>query len=157
MPQEFYQLRTYTLRTGPQLALTENYFATALIPALNRLKLSPIGAFKLDIGPETPTYYLLISASSAEILAPERYLRALLHTQFYRREHCRAHHKEIPPIRVERKSLWALHRLRRNYDPWYCERNQRLILHDGHLARGGQRSGNGLLRRRASSLPWLFS
>jgi len=32
--QEFYQLRTYTLRTGPQLALTQGYFERALIPAL---------------------------------------------------------------------------------------------------------------------------
>src|SRR5438270_10336355 len=65
---EFYQLRTYTLRTGPQIALTQNYFERALIPALNRLEMAPVGAFKLDIGPETPTYYVLIPASSAEAL-----------------------------------------------------------------------------------------
>ena len=67
--QEFYQLRKYTLQNGPQLALTQNYFAQALIPALNRMSMTPIGAFKLDIGPETPTYYLLIPASSVEALA----------------------------------------------------------------------------------------
>jgi len=49
--QEFYQLRTYTLRTGPQLALTQGYFERALIPALNRLEMGPVGVFKLDIGP----------------------------------------------------------------------------------------------------------
>src|SRR5881398_2467945 len=65
---EFYQLRTYTLRTGPQIALTQNYFEKALIPALNRLEMAPVGAFKLDIGPETPTFYVLIPASSAEAL-----------------------------------------------------------------------------------------
>jgi hypothetical protein len=27
-----------------------------------------VGAFKLDIGPETPTYYVLIPATSAETL-----------------------------------------------------------------------------------------
>ena len=64
--QEFYQLRTYTLRTGPQLALTQGYFEKALIPALNRLEMAPVGAFKLDIGPETPTYYVLIPATSVE-------------------------------------------------------------------------------------------
>jgi hypothetical protein len=58
--QEYYQLRAYTLRTGPQLALTQGYFEQALIPALNRLSMSPVGTFKLDIGPETPTYYVLI-------------------------------------------------------------------------------------------------
>jgi hypothetical protein len=66
--QEYYQLRTYTLRTGPQLALTQGYFERALIPALNRLHMSPVGAFKLDIGPETPTYYVLIPSTSAEAL-----------------------------------------------------------------------------------------
>ena len=66
--QEYYQLRTYTLRTGPQLALNEGYFERALIPALNRLGMSPVGAFKLDIGPETPTYYVLIPSTSVEAL-----------------------------------------------------------------------------------------
>jgi hypothetical protein len=67
-PQEFYQLRKYTLQTGPQLALTQNYFDHALIPALNRMGITPVGAFKLDIGPETPTYYLVIPATSVEAL-----------------------------------------------------------------------------------------
>jgi hypothetical protein len=66
--QEYYQLRTYTLRTGPQLALTQGYFERALIPALNRLGMSPVGAFTLDIGPETPTYYVLIPSASVETL-----------------------------------------------------------------------------------------
>src|SRR5271154_5912343 len=66
--QEFYQLRKYTLRNGSQLALTQNYFEHALIPALNRMSITPVGAFKLDIGPETPTYYLLIPATSVETL-----------------------------------------------------------------------------------------
>jgi hypothetical protein len=67
--QEFYQLRKFTLRNGAQPALVQNYFAQALIPALNRMTMTPIGAFKLDIGPETPTYYLLVPAASAEALA----------------------------------------------------------------------------------------
>jgi NIPSNAP len=66
--REFYQLRKYALQTGPQLALTQNYFEHALIPALNRMAMAPIGAFRLDIGPETPTYYLLIPAASLEAL-----------------------------------------------------------------------------------------
>jgi NIPSNAP len=67
--QEFYLLRKYTLRNGSQLALTQTYFEHALIPALNRMSMNPVGAFKLDIGPETPTYYLLIPATSVETLA----------------------------------------------------------------------------------------
>ena len=66
--QQFYELRKYSLRNGPQLALTQGYFERALIPALNRLGSSSIGAFKLDIGPETPTYYVLIPSTSSELL-----------------------------------------------------------------------------------------
>jgi hypothetical protein len=63
---EFYQLRRYALRNGPQTALVEGYFERALIPALGRLGLGPVGAFKLDVGGRMPAYYVLIPAGSAE-------------------------------------------------------------------------------------------
>ena len=66
--REYYQFRKYSLRSGPQIKLTDQFFSTALIPALNRLGMSPIGAFKVDFGPQTPTYYLLIPGSSLEKL-----------------------------------------------------------------------------------------
>jgi NIPSNAP len=66
--REFYQLRRYNLLSGPQLKLSENYFSGALIPALARLGLGPVGAFKLDIGPETPAYFLLIPGPDVETL-----------------------------------------------------------------------------------------
>jgi hypothetical protein len=75
MAQEFYQLRKYNLRSGPQLAIAQDYFEKALIPALSRLRMGPVGAFKLDIGAETPTYYVLIPAASVQTLAT---LEALL-------------------------------------------------------------------------------
>ena len=65
---EYYQLRRYNLISGPQLKLTESYFSSALIPALARRGFGPVGAFKLDIGPETPAYYLLIPGPSVEPL-----------------------------------------------------------------------------------------
>jgi len=65
---ELYQLRKYALRNGPQTALTQGYFEQALIPALDRMGMGPVGAFKLDIGPETPTYYVLIPATDAAAL-----------------------------------------------------------------------------------------
>ncbi len=67
--REFYLLRRFGLRMGPQTALLEQYFAEALLPALTRLGFTPVGAFKLDIGPETPTYYLLIPSASPATLA----------------------------------------------------------------------------------------
>jgi len=68
-PREFYQIRRYLLQAGPQAALTESYFNDALIPALTRMGMGPVGAFRLDIGPETPVFYLLIPSSSVEALA----------------------------------------------------------------------------------------
>ena len=69
--REYYQIRRYALTSGPQLKLTENYLAGALIPALTRMGIDRVGAFKVDIGPETPTYYVLIpgrdSATVAEL------------------------------------------------------------------------------------------
>ncbi len=64
--REFYELRRYTLQTGPQVAMTEHYISEALIPALTRKGSSPAGAFRLDIGPETPTFYVLIPIEGAE-------------------------------------------------------------------------------------------
>ena len=66
--REYYELRKYEQRSGPQTKLLQSYLADALIPALNRLGFSPIGAFTLDIGPETPTQYLLIPSSTVESL-----------------------------------------------------------------------------------------
>jgi hypothetical protein len=68
-PREYYEIRKYHLQTGPQIALTERYVADALIPALNRLGITPVGAFHLDIGPDTPTLYLLLPSTKLEILA----------------------------------------------------------------------------------------
>ena len=66
--REYYQIRQYKMENGPQTGLTSHYFADALIPALGRLGFGPIGAFSVNIGPETPTSYLLIPGSSVEAL-----------------------------------------------------------------------------------------
>ena len=67
--REYYQFRKYVLRSGPQARLADAYFGDALIPALNRLGLSPIGAFKVTFGPQTPTTYLLIPGTNLETVA----------------------------------------------------------------------------------------
>ena len=66
--REYYELRRYQLQSGPQTKLVQTYVAEALIPALNRLGFSPIGAFNLDLGPETPALYLLIPSTTLESL-----------------------------------------------------------------------------------------
>jgi NIPSNAP len=67
--REYYQIRRYQLQAGPQTKIVESYFGDALIPTLTRIGMGPIGAFKLDYGPETPAFYLLIPGRSIEELA----------------------------------------------------------------------------------------
>jgi hypothetical protein len=74
--REYYQLRRYALRSGPQTKLTEDYFGGALIPALGRAGMGPVGAFRVDIGPETPAFYLLVPGMSVQALAALDFLLA---------------------------------------------------------------------------------
>jgi hypothetical protein len=67
--REFYQIRRYSLQSGPQNGLTDHYISDALIPALTKRGMGPIGAFHLDFGPETPVTYVIIPGPSVESLA----------------------------------------------------------------------------------------
>jgi NIPSNAP len=67
--REFYQLRRYGLTNGPQRRLCDDFLRDALVPALNRLSISPVGVFTLTIGPETPSYYVLMPCASVETLS----------------------------------------------------------------------------------------
>lgn len=66
--REYYQILRYQLQTGPQTKIVEGYFSDALIPALTRMGMGPVGAFKLDFGSETPAFYVLIPGRSVEVL-----------------------------------------------------------------------------------------
>lgn len=65
---EYYDLRRYQLTNGPGTKLTERYFAGALVPALNRLGIGPVGAFSIYFGPDSPAYYLLLPSAKLETL-----------------------------------------------------------------------------------------
>ncbi|CAN5465507.1 hypothetical protein BH10ACI4_BH10ACI4_36130 [soil metagenome] len=67
--REYYMLRKFQLRSGPGGKLTDNYVEQALIPALNKMGITPVGAFRLTYGPETPALYLLMPSSNLETLA----------------------------------------------------------------------------------------
>lgn len=66
--REYYELRRYHLVSGAQQKLTSNFVDEALIPALNRLGIKPVGAFDLYLGPETPALYVLLPSSSLDTL-----------------------------------------------------------------------------------------
>jgi hypothetical protein len=64
--REFYLLRRYSLQSGPQTKLTESFISDAFIPALTRMGMGPVGAFRVDIGPETPAIYVLVPGASVD-------------------------------------------------------------------------------------------
>ncbi len=66
--RQYYELRKYLLRRDAQMQTTTKYLSEALVPALNRMGIGPVGAFTVDIGPETPTVYLLLPSENLETL-----------------------------------------------------------------------------------------
>jgi hypothetical protein len=67
--REFFELRSYTLRPGKR-ALLDAYFQHALIPALNRQGVNPVGVFYENPDAETPlSYFLARYKSLAEMTA----------------------------------------------------------------------------------------
>ena len=66
--REYYELRHYSLQNGPQRKLADGFFHEALIPALNRLGISPVGVFSAVIGPESASLYVLMPSTSVEKL-----------------------------------------------------------------------------------------
>ena len=63
-------LRTSALppARGPQVKLAGDFLGEALAPALNRLGISPVGVFDVEIGPESPGLFVLMPSASLETL-----------------------------------------------------------------------------------------
>jgi len=82
--REYYELRKYLLRRGPQQKTIDDFFRDAAIPALNRLGIKPVGVFNVSIGPGSPTLYVLLPHASVEsvittydrVSADQEYLKA---------------------------------------------------------------------------------
>ena len=67
-PRQFYELRLYHLRRGPQQDLFDKFWREAAIPALNRAGLAQVGVFGVTVGPESPTMYVLLTHPSLDSL-----------------------------------------------------------------------------------------
>ena len=67
--REYYELRLYHLRRGVKQKLLDTYFRDALIPALNRAGVAPVGVFNVSTGSDSPTTYLLVPHKSLESFA----------------------------------------------------------------------------------------
>jgi hypothetical protein len=66
--REFYELRIYHLRSGQQVKLANAFFRDALLPALNRLRVEPVGVFSIMIGDEIPSMFVLLPSPRAMAL-----------------------------------------------------------------------------------------
>ncbi len=66
--RQYYALRRYQLQNGTQRKLTDSYLKEALVPGLNRLGVNPVGVLSPQIGPESPSFYVLLPYDSVETL-----------------------------------------------------------------------------------------
>jgi hypothetical protein len=60
------ELRRYQFRSGPMGGRHAEYAKTALVPAMNRLGIKPVGAFNVSLGSQSPATYMLIPHPNAE-------------------------------------------------------------------------------------------
>jgi hypothetical protein len=82
--RDYYELRLYHVRQGPNVRLMDDFFRDAAIPAWNRIGVGPVGVFAVVIGPESPTFYVLLTHKSADsvltaedrLMADPEFLRA---------------------------------------------------------------------------------
>lgn len=63
--REYYELRQYRMRRGRMTDGIHPYLRTALVPALNRAGIQPVGVFDVLFG-DSPTTYVLMPHSSIE-------------------------------------------------------------------------------------------
>jgi len=63
------ELRRYRFRFGPMEARYAEYAKHALLPALNRAGIKPVGAFTVLVGPDNPALHLLLPHPSADSVA----------------------------------------------------------------------------------------
>jgi hypothetical protein len=67
--REYYELRRYWLRNGSMPNEMHSYLENASISALNRAGVSPVGAFTVQFGPESPSIFLLLRHASIQEFA----------------------------------------------------------------------------------------
>jgi hypothetical protein len=60
------ELRRVHLRQGTMVTRYHEYAKNALVPALNRAGVKPVGVFNVAVGPDSPTVYILLPHASAE-------------------------------------------------------------------------------------------
>ncbi|MGK7393846.1 MAG: NIPSNAP family protein [Candidatus Cyclobacteriaceae bacterium M3_2C_046] len=65
--RDYYELRTYKLKDQSQKQMTSDYLENALIPALNRMNITPVGVFEPMEPGEQMELYVLITYPQIEV------------------------------------------------------------------------------------------
>jgi hypothetical protein len=66
--REYYELRFYHLQRGPQPKWLDDFLESTAIPVWNRLGIGPVGVFRVTVGPQNPSVYVLLPSKSLETL-----------------------------------------------------------------------------------------
>ncbi|HTZ75726.1 MAG TPA: NIPSNAP family protein [Candidatus Aquilonibacter sp.] len=106
--REYYELRRYHILSGPMKKLADDYFKDALIPALNRLDIKPVGVFNTSIGAQGPSSYVLMPAAKSETLVTaEARLRDDADYQKAGADYLNAPARDPGAVRMESSLLYA--------------------------------------------------
>ncbi|MCS7236911.1 MAG: NIPSNAP family protein [Thermoguttaceae bacterium] len=107
LQKEFYELREYRLASLAKRDVWEKFYAEVAIPALNRLGLGPIGAFKLA-DDSSPNLWVLIPHATLETVVTLAD-RLLADRQFVERGAAvlQSPPDDPPYLRMESTLLWA--------------------------------------------------
>jgi hypothetical protein len=69
---DYYELRRYELRHGPQARRLDEFLQEAAIPAMNLFGVRPVGVFSVLLGDATPSVYMFLRHRSLESVAALR-------------------------------------------------------------------------------------
>ncbi|HEX7549413.1 MAG TPA: NIPSNAP family protein [Candidatus Methylomirabilis sp.] len=69
---DYYELRRYQLRNGPQARRLDDFLRDLAIPALNLYGVQPVGVFSVLVGDPIPSVYALLRHPSLESVAAVR-------------------------------------------------------------------------------------
>jgi len=106
--RQYYELRRYHILSGPMKKLADDYFKDALVPALNRLDIKPVGVFNTSIGAQGPSCYVLMPAAKSETLVTaEARLRDDADYQKAAADYLNAPARDPGAVRMESSLLYA--------------------------------------------------
>ncbi len=106
--RQYYELRRYHILSGPMKKLADDYFKDALVPALNRLDIKPVGVFNTSIGAQGPSCYVLMPAANSDALVTvEARLRDDADYQKAAADYLNAPARDPGAVRMESSLLYA--------------------------------------------------